>query len=211
MKITSITTQKRDSGRVNVSVDGKYRFSLDAYQVIELGVKIGREYDESDLTVLEQESQFGKIYSRALEYSLMRPHSSKEIQNYLYKKTRPMRSKGGELRLGVPTEIIDRVFQRLLEKKYVNDNKFAKFWVENHSVGKGISRRKLTAELRLKGINDSIISQVFSETNRNDLEEIFKVIAKKRSRYSDDKKLIEYLVRSGFAYDDIKQALKELE
>ena len=66
MKITDISLQTRDKNRVNVSVDGKYRFSLDVFQVGELGVKIGREYTEAELASLEEDSQFGKLYSRAI-------------------------------------------------------------------------------------------------------------------------------------------------
>ena len=76
MKITSISAQKRDNNRFNISVDGKYRFSLGLSQLIDLGIKVGREYDEAGLVELETESQFGKVYSRALEYCLMRPHGA---------------------------------------------------------------------------------------------------------------------------------------
>lgn len=207
MKITSITTQKRNNNRVNVLVDGKYRFSLDTYQLIELGVKIGRDYNEDELVAFEQESQFGKIYGRALEYCLMRPHSVREVQQYLYKKTRPKRDKNGELKLGVSTEITTRVFDRLVEKGYVDDNKFARFWVENRFVSKGVSKRKLRSELMTKGINSTIISQLLSETERSDTVEIQKIIAKKRTQYPDDKKFIAYLARLGFNYDEIKKAL----
>jgi regulatory protein len=43
------------------------------------------------------------------------------------------------------------VFERLVEKGYVDDEKFARFWVENRNQTKGASRRKLEAELRAKG------------------------------------------------------------
>lgn len=210
MKITSITTQKRDNNRVNISVDGKYRFSLDAYQLIDLGIKVGRDYDESELVALEQESQFGKVYGRALEYCLMRPHSAREVQDYLYKKTRPKHGKAGELKPGVAPEITKRVFGRLVEKGYIDDIKFAKYWVENRSLKKGVSFRKLNSELRSKGVEGAIINQVLSETERKDGEEIMKVITKKRSHYSDDQKLISYLARLGFDYDEIKQAIEKL-
>ncbi|MCX6728330.1 MAG: RecX family transcriptional regulator [Candidatus Saccharibacteria bacterium] len=210
MKITSISVQRRDNNRVNVSVDGKYRFSLDSYQLIELGVKVGREYDEEELVALEQESQFGKIYGRALEYCLMRPHSVREVQQYLYKKTRPKRDKTGELRPGIAPEITARVFERLIEKGYVDDNKFARFWVENRFVGKGISKRKLRSELITKGINSAIISQILSETERNDTDEMKKIIIKKRLHYPDDKKLTAYLARQGFDYDEIKRAINDI-
>ena len=56
MKITSITIQARDKDRVNVSVDGKYRLSLDITQLSELGIKLGNEYTEEELLTLEEES-----------------------------------------------------------------------------------------------------------------------------------------------------------
>lgn len=207
MKITSITAQKRDNGRVNISVDGKYRFSLDTYQIIDQGIKIGREYNEAELVVLDRASQFGKIYGRALEYCLMRPHSVREVKDYLYRKTRPTRSKTGELRLGIPPEITQQVLDRLIEKGYLDDVKFTNYWVENRSLTKGISLRKLTSELRAKGVGSIIIEQILGETHRNDSEEIQKIIKKKRSHYPDDQKLIAYLARLGFGYDEIKQAL----
>jgi len=211
MKITAISMQKRDYNRVNVSVDGKYRFSLDAYQLIDLGVRVGREYDEAELIALEQESQFGKVYGRALEYCLMRLHSAREMRDYLYRKTRFTRDKLGQIKPGVAPEITTRVFDRLTEKGYIDDYKFAHSWVENRSLVKGVSQRKLVAELRVKGISVAIIDQVIGESQRNDGEEIQKIITKKRARYPDEQKFIAYLARLGFGYDEIKQALSAQE
>jgi regulatory protein len=137
----------------------------------------------------------------------MRLHSACEVKDYLYRKTRPTRDKNGGLRLGVALEITDRVFERLLEKGYVDDEKFARFWVENRSVAKGISKRKLVFELHKKGVSSSIVDQIFSETERKDSDEIKKIIAKKRAQYPDNNKLIAYLARQGFSYDEIKSAI----
>ena len=46
MKITAIALQVRDNDRVNISIDGRYRFSLAIYQVTELGLKLNQELDE---------------------------------------------------------------------------------------------------------------------------------------------------------------------
>lgn len=207
MKITSIFAQVHDTNRVNVSVDGKYRFSLDAYQLIDLGIKVGREYDEAGLVELETESQFGRVYARTLEYCLMRPHSGREVQDYLYRKTRPTRDKKGELKPGVPSGMTTRVFDRLVEKGYIDDVKFTHYWVENRSVTKGVSHRKLVTELHTKGISNSIIDLEFKQTERNDVTELQKIITKKRSHYPDNQKFMAYLARLGFDYDDIKTAL----
>ena len=207
MKITAITAQQKDKNRLNVMVDGKYRFSLDIFQYADLGIKIGKDYNEEELLALETESQFGKIYARALEYCLMRPHSAREVKDYLYRKTRDVRTKTGETKKGVSPQITERVFDRLVEKGYIDDEKFTRYWVENRSLTKGASRRKLQAELQAKGIERVIIEQQLADSVRTDEDELAKVIAKKRNRYADDQKFMQYLARQGFSYDDIKQAL----
>lgn len=211
MKITSLSSQQKDKNRINVMVDGKYRFSLDIFQVADLGIRVGKEYTDEELTELETESQFGKTYARALEYCLMRPHSAKEVRDYLYRKTRDTRTKTGGIKKGVSPEITARVFDRLVEKGYVDDEKFARYWVENRNVTKGASKRKLTAELRGKGVESGIIERLLAESSRTDEGELQKIIAKKRSRYPDEQKLMQYLARQGFGYDDIKRALFEDE
>jgi len=214
MKITNISLQARDKNRVNVSVDGTYRFSLDVYQVGDLGIKVGKEYTDEELMALETESQFGKLYARTFEYCLMRPHSAKEVRDYLYKKTRTvkLRSKRtGEFydKPGVSPEVTQRVYDRLVEKGYIDDEKFTRYWVDNRSLTKGASKRKLTSELRSKGVEQSIIDKFLAESERTDGDEIKKIIAKKRSRYLDEQKLMQYLARQGFSYDDIKAVLAE--
>lgn len=209
MKITAITAQQKDKNRVNVIVDGSYRFSLDVFQYADLGIKVGQDYSEDELCALETESQFGKAYTKALEYCLMRPHSAKEMRDYLYKKTRDVRSWSGDIKKGLPTTITDRVFNRLSEKGYINDESFTRYWVENRRLSKGASRRTLQAELRAKGVESRLIDQFLDASTRTDENELQKVITKKRSRYPDEKKLTQYLIRQGFDYDDVKQALTQ--
>ncbi len=213
MKITSITAQIRNPDRVNISVDGKYRFSLDIFQLTEYGVKVGKEYSEEELAALESESTYGKLYTKSLEYCMLRPHSSREMRDYLWRKTRATKykSRTGDLkeRAGVAREITERVYDRLVEKGYIDDEKFARWWVENRNLRKGTSRRKLQAELAAKGVPGSVVSVVLTETTRSDGDELSKMIEKKRAKYPDEQKLIAYLARQGFRYDDIQAALNE--
>lgn len=208
-RITALKIQVRDKDRVNVFIDGKYSFSLDITQVAELGIKTGNEYDEQELAELKNESQFGKLYTRSLEYALIRPRSQREMRDYLYRKTRPTRTKTGELREGVSKELTERVFERLEAKGYLNDEKFARFWVENRNLRKGSSKRKLQSELQAKGVTSAIIETVLSQSDRSDTDELQKVIAKKAARYDDEQKFIAYLMRQGFRYDDVKSALHQ--
>lgn len=211
MKITALKQQLRDKDRVNVFVDGKYSFSLDITQVVELGIKTGAEYTEDELAELENESRFGKLYTRSLEYALTRPRSQREMRDYLYRKTRDTRTKMGDIRKGVSKELTERVFNRLFEKGYIDDEKFAQYWVENRNVRKGSSLRKLQAEMQAKGVDRSLIEQTLDQTERSDTDELQKIVAKKARRYDDEQKFMAYLMRQGFRYDDVKEALRAIK
>jgi regulatory protein len=211
--ITDIKQAVKNPNRANIFVNGKYRFSLDIFQLTDLGVKIGEIFDEKEIENLEQQSEFGKLYALALNYCLMRPHSEREIRDYLMKKTlsKKLRNKKtGEFyeKSGVSKLSVEQVLARLKEKKYIDDEKFARFWLENRNQRKGSSLKKLRAELLQKGVSGGIIEQVFTETSRNDSEEIRKIIEKKAKRYPDQQKLVAYLARQGFSFDEINRALK---
>lgn len=211
MKITALKVQVRDKNRVNVSIDGNYRFSVDILQITELGLRVGRELSEVELQTIEEESQYGKLYTRALEYALTRPRSQREMKDYLYRKTRDTRTKTGQIKKGVSTALTERVFSKLTDKGYVDDEKFTHFWVENRNVRKGTSMRKLASELSAKGVAQEIITKTLHDSERSDIEEVQKIIAKKIGRYDDRQKLIAYLARQGFRYDDIQAALHTID
>jgi len=203
MKITSLTAQLKDANRVNVLVDGKFRFSLDLAQVSELGIKSGKTYSEVEITEFEKESGFGKLYVKALDYCLIRYRSQREINDYLKRKVYASRLKSNQY----DDNMASRVLERLIAKGYVDDQRFARYWVENRFQKKGVSRRRLSLELAKKGVSRELIDEVLSETVRSDKDEIIKVINKKRNRYKDNDKLKAYLIRQGFDYDIIQDSL----
>ncbi|HSW90366.1 MAG TPA: RecX family transcriptional regulator [Candidatus Saccharimonadales bacterium] len=214
MKVTGLSSQQKDPNRINILVDGKFRFSLDISQVTDLGIRVGKEFTEEKLDEFEVESQFGKLYARALEYCIMRPHSAREVRDYLYRKTRTTQVRNkhtGKVkeRPGVSIELTTRVFERLLDKGYIDDTKFTHWWVENRNQRKGVSRRKLQSELSAKGVASGIIEEAIASTERNDGDELAKIVSKKRAKYPDNQKFMQYLTRQGFSYDDIKSALNK--
>lgn len=211
MKITSISYQVRDQNRVNINIDGKFRFSLDINQLIDLGLKNGQDLTETEIQNLEIESKFGKLYLRARDYCLVRPRSVRELNDYLYRKTSPKINKKVEREIFYPRELTPRVIEKLIEKTFLDDRKFAEYWINNRNLSKGISRRKLVMELISKGVDKKIIDELFNDSDRNDESELQKIINKKRNRYRDDKKFASYLIRLGFNYDDVKNALNVSE
>ena len=216
MIVTAINLQTKNSNRVNIMIDGEYKLSLDVYQLGILGIKVGGVVSQNDIDKLQEESSFGKLYAQALKYCLMRPHSSQEIKDYLFKKTLDRKVKNyktGEInnRQGVNSKISDRVYNRLVDKGYVDDEKFACWWIRNRKINTGISIRKLRQELSAKRVSNDIIDMVLAQSDRDDNCEIIKIINKKRSRYPNENKMIAYLARQGFSYEDIKNGLDSLK
>lgn len=105
---------------------------------------------------------------------------------------------------------IEKVMELLLTKQYVDDQKFAEYYVENRMVKKGISRRKLQQELFKKGVSTPVIEQALRDSTRNDKEEIKKIIQKKKQKYEPEK-LIQYLTRQGFDYQIVKSLVYEMD
>lgn len=219
-RVSDIKEAVRDKNRVNIYIDDKFFCSLDISQVVDLHLKIGRELSSEELDQLKRASDFGKFYARALEYALMRPRSSKEISDYLKKKTldrkvRVKNRKTGEYstqeKKGYDTSLVPLVFSRLEERGYIDDRRFAELWVENRNVSKGTSIKKLRLELQQKGISSKIIDEVLTESGRSEIEELRKIIARKAKKYPDEQKLIQYLLRQGFNYSDISDELSSIE
>lgn len=221
MKITKIQQQQRVKDRYSVYVDEKYAFSVNEYQLIELKIHSGDEITQEQLDNFATESQFGKAYERTLNYLMIRPRSEKEVRDYLtrtymYPKPKSYVDKSGQRHFkkqSVDKEqvqaMIARVMERLQSKGYLNDESFAKAWIESRMLHKKPSRRKLEQELMQKGVSQSIIATQLQNSDLNEKDNLLELVNKKRKliRYQDDTKLITYLLRQGFNYDDIKGAL----
>ena len=196
MKITKIEAQVKTRGRYSIFVDDKFAFGLSESALINSGIKVGTEITAKDLTDFKQDSELDKIYGRLLDLLARRPRSEWELHDYLKRKK-------------VDNEDADKLLNKLSNHGHINDEDFAKRWVESRRLLKSTSKRKLSMELRQKRIRVEIISKILSDDETDEVEVLKELIAKKRTqtRYQDDLKLMQYLSTQGFNYSDIKQAL----
>ena len=139
-KITNIKQAVKNPERANVFVDGKYEFSLDVTQLLDLKLKVGQEITLAQLSEYKKLSEYGKLYQRTLEWVLSRPRSEKETSDYLYKKIYEKK---------LDKEYIGKIIEKLEKKKYLNDEAFAKWYVENRFVKKGISKKRVRYDDKL--------------------------------------------------------------
>jgi regulatory protein len=196
MKITAIKAQVRRAGRFSVFVDDKYAFSLSEAGLLDQKLFVGMELDAADVKRLKQASSDDKLFGLVLRFVAMRSRSEWEIRSYLQRKQ-------------APPALTDRILNKLSVNGFVDDLKFATAWVESRRLLRPTSKRKLQQELRAKRVSDEIIGQVLAGDETDERALLRELITKKRHRYPDQLKLMQYLVRQGFSYGDAKAMMRE--
>ena len=199
MNITKIAPQEKQKNRYSIYVDGKYTFSLSEGTLLESKLTNGQELTATDIKQWKQASADDKLNGLALRYAAMRLRSRWEIEQYLRRKQ-------------AAPEIIDKTIAKLENIGLIDDAAFARSWADNRRMLKPSSKRKLQQELHAKRVPESIVAAIFTDEDAANDEQtaLQHIVAKKRnlSKYqADPMKLMQYLARQGFRYDDIKTAL----
>lgn len=106
----------------------------------------------------------------------------------------------------VPDEIATRLLDRFTEVGLIDDEAFARMWVEHRQPGKGLARRALAQELRRKGIADDVAREVLDEVDPADEEHAARLLVRKKLRTLtrvDDtvatRRLVGLLARKGYS------------
>lgn len=196
MKLTKIQQQVKRADRYSLFLDNKYAFSLSESELIELNLKVGQELDKSDLDKLGTEVEYSNAKNSCYRLLSYRARSIGEIRDNLKRKK-------------FDEAIIDKTITYFINNGLLNDEVFAKQWVESRVNNKKASIRQIRTELRQKKISSEIINKVLEVEDVDEVKLIKQLIEKKRSqpKYQDDLKLMQFLSRKGFSYDKILVAL----
>ena len=195
--VTAIIDSRVNFSLFSIYVDDKFLVDLSLSSIDKFKIKIGLNLTESLIEDLKQVSLVDIFTIKSLKLISIRKRSRKEIKDYLIKNE-------------LSSELADTVTASLIEKNYINDEEFAKSFINDRMLLNPVSYLKLTYLLKAKGINQEIVDKIVSkdEINESAME---KIVTKKRklSRFKDDKKLTSYLISQGFSYSDIKDYLAE--
>ncbi len=196
--ITALKFQKRNKERVNVYLDGEYAFGLQAVEAAQL--RKGQALSDAEIAELKARDERNQAFDRSLRFLSYRPRSRVEVERYLRGKA-------------VAEEVIADIIARLEQAKYLDDEAFARFWVDNREQFRPRSQRALRYELRQKGVSDEIISLVLSD--RDDEVAAWRAIEGRLPRWANlprdefRQKALGYLSRRGFSYSTISLTLEK--
>lgn len=199
--ITDIKQQQRSSTRFSVSIDGAYAFSLSESALIASGLSRGQVLTAEEEEAHRKGSEEEKIYALAVNYVGVRPRSIAEMRTYLQRK-------------GIDDEMVAEAINKLEQNGLLSDKSFAVSWISNRQIQRPRSKRRLGQELQAKGLSrddiDLALGQIDTDT---ELDSLVQLIEKKRrsSQYQATDKLIGYLIRQGYSYEQTKKALARLD
>jgi len=148
---------------------------------------------------------FDKYLNLSYFYLSIRNRSEKEMRDYLTKKK-------------ASQETIEKILSVLLEKKFLNDESFARSWILNRARLKPKGKRLLQMELKQKGIAQEVIERVLQEVQEeipDELTQAKDLIVKRmekmvgKSREEIYSKVGGFLARRGFSWDVVKKAIDD--
>ena len=142
--------------------------------------------------------EFSKARNKAFKLLSYRERTIKEIEDRLRKKE-------------FSEAVIKAVVDFLLEKDYLNEERFAEMWIRSRKKHHPRGRKLIYKELKNKGVNQRIINNALNHylSSQEELEMaeylMDKWLRRRTEEDSSSYKLKNYLANKGFNYDLIYQ------
>lgn len=200
MRITGIL-RRPGRRRVTVLVDGRPLLSLSPQVVAEAGLHPDDEISPERLTEIQAAQLRQDALAWALRLLAYRPRSQAELRQRLARR-------------GVPDAVAEETLERLRSLGLVDDEAFARSWVEVRQQRSPRSRRLLGLELRAKGVEREVRSRVLAQTDDDDAA--YRA-ALRRARslaalpYPEfRRRLGDLLLRRGFSYETVQRTVRRL-
>jgi regulatory protein len=195
--VTAIRQQKRNPNRVSIYLDGEYAFPL--AKIIAAWLKVGQELSPEKILALQGQDEGEKAFQRALNFISYRPRSQAEVERKLRKHE-------------VDEIVIAEVVERLTRGGLLNDEDFARRWVEDRGAFRPRGAYALRVELRRKGLPDTSIEGALFGLDESSLA-MQAAQRKLRQLASLDwpefrTKLGSHLSRRGFGYETVMETCK---
>lgn len=199
-KVTAIRSGKRGK-RVNIYLDERFAFSLEAEVALKEGLKTEQAISAEEIEALKKADLLQRCLNAAFNYLSYRPRSQAEISQRLSKR-------------GFDADNIEAVLAKLKEQGLVDDLAFAEFWNDNRQSFRPRSQWLIRRELRQKGVPQEIIDRVAAQVD--DQDSAYRAATSKARRLSSadyqsfSRRLSEYLKRRGFGYGLIKPTVERV-
>lgn len=208
-----LTAKPGKGEKIHLSLDGEYIATVNADYWFTCGIKSGSEVTPEQLEELLTESARRKMMNKALDLLSMRDYSRWELSDKLVTKAWEKKEQK-DMDLGSLKQQASDICDRLEELGLLNEERFARSYVDELIRRKHLSKSGLKTALIQKGVQRDIIETVLEEVDVDPVEQIRELLATKfKNRDLSDEKqktrTVNALLRLGYRYNEIHAAMGE--
>ena len=189
--------------RYKVYVDGQFAFVLYKGELSRYHIAEDSELEEKTYQSIRKEIILKRAKLRAMH-----------LLNDMGRTESQLRTK--LLRNDYPSDIVEEAIAYVKSFGYINDAEYTRSFIENRKEKK--SKKEIYAALCQKGLPKELIETAVEECYADDdsIAAIEAIVRKKKfdpksTDYKEMQKMMGYLVRKGFRYDDIRQVIQVSE
>ena len=206
-----LTAKPGKGEKIHLSLDGEYIATVNADYWFTCGIKSGSEVTPEQLEELLTESARRKMMNKALDLLSLRDYSRRELSDKLVTKAWEKKEQK-DMDLGSLKQQASDICDRLEELGLLNEERFARSYVDELIRRKHLSRSGLRTALIQKGVQRDIIETVLEAVDVDPVEQIRELLATKfKTRDLSDEKqktrTVNALLRLGYRYNEIHAAM----
>lgn len=191
----TVTAIKRGAGeRTDIQLSDGSSFFVYPHETADLGLSEGMEVPPELREQLEGRQEYYLCREKAVELLARREHSSAELQRKL-------------LQRDFSADMIQTVLSGLIQRGYLDDERFARIYAESRLRRKSIGAAKLAQELTRKGVSREVTERTVAQhcTDEYQRRAVEEAARKARRRVGDDReKLLRALLNRGFGMGYIR-------
>jgi regulatory protein len=209
MIVTKIEYQKRDPSRVNLFIDKSFYSGISLNTLASEALYEGMEISQEVLDRIVEIDMLSRFLTRVTDYIARSPKTEFQVMKYL--KDLRFKKKGLWFDEDISInwdEMFDTILNKLKDYKYIDDENYARLFVEGRLKSRPRGKSVLVGELMSKGVSKEIAERVCNEEVTDEYQLLKSTFEKKyRGKRFDskDSKMVNFLLRKGFSWDLIER------
>ncbi len=196
-----LSVKQGKANKIHIYVDEEYRATVDSDFWYSEKYRNYKEINEEELTELLNTVSFRRAYNKGLDFLSRRPFGTKELIKKLCEK-------------GHEKESAQKACERLIELGLLNDEEYARILANDLLERKSYSIKRIKQELAFRGIDREIVENIVDALDNDPQKSIIILVKKKYINKLNDekgkKRTVDALLRLGYSYSDIKNALNTI-
>lgn len=196
--------KKLKNGKYELIIEGADPLELYEETILEYNLLLTKNIEYNSKEILDYDKKC-ETYHIGLKYLKNRARSKRETYQYLISKD-------------YPKDAVTEALDKLTKQGYINDEVYARSFLHDKIITTSSGPYKIKNDLLKKGVDNDIIDKVLLEYDLDtQIEKINKYINKiiKSNRTKSNKllkiKIVQDLTTQGFAVENIKQVLSNVE